>query len=69
MANFKDTDLMPYGKYKGIAMANVPASYLDWIRRTWILTKQNAPILGYIQDNRQAIEQELKKEQEAKNKT
>lgn len=26
----KDTDLMPFGKHKGEAMANVPASYLVW---------------------------------------
>ena len=26
----KDTDLMPFGKYKGIPMQDVPASYLHW---------------------------------------
>lgn len=25
-----DNDLMPWGKHKGEAMANVPASYLVW---------------------------------------
>jgi len=27
----KDIDLMPWGKYKGVKMANVPASYLIWL--------------------------------------
>lgn len=27
----KDTDLMPFGKYKGTPMANVPDSYLLWL--------------------------------------
>jgi uncharacterized protein (DUF3820 family) len=27
----KDTDLMPFGKYQGTEMANVPDSYLLWI--------------------------------------
>jgi len=26
----KDTDLMPFGKYKGIPMQDVPAGYLIW---------------------------------------
>jgi len=26
----KDDDLMPFGKHKGKAMANVPASWLVW---------------------------------------
>ena len=28
----KDTDLMPFGKYKGKPMSDVPASYLIWLR-------------------------------------
>lgn len=27
----KDTDIMPWGKYKGKALANVPADYLVWL--------------------------------------
>lgn len=27
----KDEDLMPFGKHKGTAMANVPADYLLWL--------------------------------------
>jgi len=57
---------MPFGKYKGTAMANVPASYLNWARRTWTLTTQTAAIMGYIQDNRDVIAKELEKELKAK---
>ena len=66
MANLKDDDKMPVGKYKGTAMANVPASYLDWIRRTWTLTPHTQGILGYIQDHRDVIAKELEKELKAK---
>ena len=28
-----DADLMPYGKFKGIAMKELPAYYLLWLHR------------------------------------
>jgi len=62
MANFKDDDVMPFGKYKGTKMANVPASYLEWARKSWTLTPTTSGVLGYIQDYREAIELELKNE-------
>jgi len=62
-----DEDLMAWGKkYAGEKMANVPASYLDWIRRTWVRTPQNKELFNYIYDNLDAINLELKKEQDAK---
>jgi len=65
MPKLTDNDPMPCGKkYKGVAMINVPASYLDWIRRTWYLTPYNKDVLAYIQNNRDAINLELEKEQE-----
>ena len=66
MANLTDTDFMPFGKFKGTAMANVPASYLAWAKRTWILTPTTKNILGYIQDNWDAISIELVKEEKFK---
>lgn len=30
-----DDDLMPFGKYKGQPLGNVPEEYLDWLRDNW----------------------------------
>lgn len=57
-----DTDPMPFGKYKGTAMANVPASYLAWVKRMVVRTDLTAPVLRYVWDNWDAIELELEKE-------
>ncbi len=54
----KDTDPMPFGKYKGTKMANVPDSYLLWIYNRImmksesgiILNKEESQILSYIED-------------------
>lgn len=66
-----DESPMAWGKkYAGEKMANVPASYLDWIKRTWLKTPQNRELFAYIYDNWDAINLELKKEQNGReNKT
>jgi len=53
-----DSSLMPFGKYKGRKMKEVPASYLDWLhRQAWI---EDWPlVLDYIKANRTVIDQEL----------
>lgn len=56
-----DNDLMPWGKYKGVKMANVPACYLKYLWDNGIVTihKWN-DIYWYIRNNMDAIEKELK---------
>jgi len=51
-----DKSIMPFGKYKGAELANVPASYLLWIYENYDL-QQN--LKDYIEDNWQQIELEL----------
>lgn len=34
-SRLRDTDPMPFGKYQGTAMANVPDSYLLWLYRKY----------------------------------
>lgn len=59
----EDTDLMPFGKHKGTAMANVPAYYLLWlhdngsagVRRTY------PQVFDYISDCMDALKSEIKK--------
>jgi len=31
MKQLEDTDIMPFGKHKGLQMQEVPASYLHWL--------------------------------------
>ena len=54
---------MPFGKHKGKAMINVPATYLLWLYNEGC---NNAPVKRYILDNLQAIQQEAAKQQNYK---
>lgn len=51
----KDTDLMPFGKHKDVAMANVPASYLLWLHKEGC---NNPEVMKYIKDNMDQLRQE-----------
>ena len=57
-----DKDLMPFGKYRGTEMANVPAYYLIYIYNKYDLDKtlQTRKVLEYIEDNLEILETELK---------
>ena len=58
MSQLRDEDKMPLGKFKGIPMKDVPASYLDWLHgQTWV--KDWPEVLGYIEANRALIDKEL----------
>jgi uncharacterized protein (DUF3820 family) len=46
---FYDTDPMPFGKYMGIQLANVPASYLIWLYENDRCGKD--ALYRYIRDN------------------
>lgn len=56
----ENTDLMPFGKHKGIMMQDVPAEYLlefvDAEIRENSITK---PVLEYIEKNREILEIEV----------
>jgi len=62
----KDEDLMPFGKYKGQPLVNVPASYFFWLEeniKLKALNKQNLmekKLVEYIEENRDALEIEVK---------
>lgn len=43
-----DLDLMPFGKYKGDKMEDVPASYLLWLRDHGV---SNREVKQYIESN------------------
>ena len=52
----KDDDLMPFGKYKGTQMINVPASYLLWLYETI----DAGLVKDYIENNLDVLKQEVK---------
>ena len=54
----EDNSIMPFGKYKGSAMVNVPASYLLWLYEN---DKCNNAVREYIKDNLDVIKDEIKK--------
>lgn len=62
-----DESLMPFGKFKGIRMEDVPGSYLLWLYDEWTLPNPrfgfvNTDVKEYIEDNMDAIKMEVKNE-------
>ena len=58
MTKLDDMDKMPWGKYKGTVMQDVPADYLFWL---WTNGKENdrvCEVAGYIRDNLSTLKQE-----------
>ena len=54
---YTDETLMPWGKYKGLKMANVPADYLLWLYEN---NKCNNDVRAYIEDNLDVLRYEIK---------
>ncbi len=57
MNKLSDNSLMPFGKYKGEKMVNVPASYLLWIYENNKCTKE---VAFYVRDNYEVLKKENK---------
>jgi len=53
----EDTDLMPFGKFKGEQMINVPARYLLWLLENGC---NNQKVKDYIIDNKDVLLKEIK---------
>jgi uncharacterized protein (DUF3820 family) len=51
-----DTDPMPFGKYKGTPMQDVPATYLRWLKNEGCT---NVVVANYIHNSWDAIQMEL----------
>ena len=56
MNKLTDGSLMPFGKYKGDKMVNVPASYLLWLYEN---NKCSGVVREYIIENLDALRKEL----------
>jgi hypothetical protein len=59
MIHLEDTDLMPFGKHRGLPMSDVPARYLHWL---WTSGKEHEwktdPVAAYIKQNIDALKKE-----------
>ena len=53
-----DTDLMPFGKHKGLPMMDVPANYLFWLWTNGKEHDKQCPVADYIRRNLTALQQE-----------
>ena len=52
MVVLTDTDKMPFGKYKGKMMQDVPASYLHYLWTNGMTTQTKCnPVANYIERN------------------
>jgi len=59
-----DTDLMPFGKFKGVPMQDVSARYLFWLwcdpNGPQLENDHTSPVAGYIRKNLSALASEHK---------
>ena len=58
MATLNDNSHMPWGKYQGDKMINVPASYLIWLFES---NKCSGEVKQYILDNKDVLKAEVKR--------
>lgn len=56
MVTYDDKTLMPFGKYKGTALANVPADYLIYAFENMNLSD---PLRTYIKKNMDVLKAEI----------
>lgn len=56
MAQLTDKSPMPYGKHKGVLMANVPADYLIWLYNN---KKCTYPVEQYVKANLDVLRSEI----------
>ncbi|WPU91842.1 DUF3820 family protein [Mucilaginibacter sabulilitoris] len=60
---YTDNTLMPWGKHKGVALANVPDDYLKWL---YAEGKAHGDLKRYIEGNLAAINTNISKQLQRK---
>ncbi|MCL2651969.1 MAG: DUF3820 family protein [Candidatus Azobacteroides sp.] len=60
MSKITDSSQMPFGKYQGMAMINVPADYLMWLYDN---NKCNSEVRVYIVENLDVLKKEINDKQ------
>ena len=51
-----DESKMPFGKFKGAPMVNVPADYLHWLWHNGKSADMQCPVADYIRRNKSGLE-------------
>lgn len=54
-----DADFMPFGKYKGQFMKDIPSSYLDWLIGQEFCEHDYPEVAAYIMANKKDIERDI----------
>lgn len=66
MTKTNDKYIMPFGKHKGEAIGDVPASYLLWFfEQPW--ARKYRPVYNYIFENKEYLEEENERDTIYKN--
>lgn len=60
MKTLTDTDLMPFGKHRGVPMQDVPASYFHYLWSNGMKDDKQSDVADYIRRNLSALRQEYK---------
>ena len=58
MKELKDTDAMPFGKYRGKPMQDVPAAYLHWLWTNGLKERTDSEVADYVRRNLTVLGQE-----------
>jgi hypothetical protein len=56
---FTDDDPMPFGKYKGERLEEVPSEYLHWLWHETDVHQRNPPLANYIWNSQEDIKYDL----------
>lgn len=59
-AKLTDLSPMPFGKFKGKPMQDVPAYFLHYLWATGMEKDNSSPVACYIRENLNALKQEYK---------
>lgn len=60
MEGLNDESPMPFGKYKGTPMKDVPAQYLLFMWENYKRKHFNADVFTYIEENLDVLKKEIK---------
>lgn len=60
-----DESTMPYGKYQGVKMADVPAEYLLWLNEN---KRWSWEVKDYILENLDVLQEQVKRNKSQTNK-
>ena len=58
MIHLSDTDQMPFGKYRGALMQDIPAFYLHWLFVNGKKEDKQCPVADYIRRNMDILKQQ-----------